>query len=199
MHLPKFFTLPAIDQWRRYCGVILQYFFPGFTTILLQVSNAVKGFNSSVVATAGHYCLLAGTHAFHAQNVALAMLRLMTMTRESFLPAPHNTRLPLIKAGMHTGSLAGAILSLKFPLFTMLGDTVNTASRMNSKSHPYQILLSEVTHEIVAPNFETKPAGTFDVKGKGNMKSKAMSTKVVSVLTSSTNRERQTWLAKINM
>ncbi|XP_055341181.1 uncharacterized protein LOC129590153 isoform X2 [Paramacrobiotus metropolitanus] len=134
------------------------------------VSNAVKGFNCSVVATAGHYCLLAGTHAYHAQNVALAMLRLMTMAKDSFLPPPHNSRLPLVKAGMHTGSVAGAILSLKFPLFTMLGDTVNTASRMNSKSRPYRILLSETAYEIVSPNFETKPAGTFDVKGKGKMK-----------------------------
>lgn len=102
------------------------------------------------------------------------MLRLMSISRENFLPAPHNDRLPLIKAGIHTGPLAGAIVSLKFPLFTMLGDTVNTASRMCSKSRPYRILMSELSSEMIVPDFETHPAGMFDVKGKGSMKSKAI-------------------------
>ncbi|OWA51860.1 hypothetical protein BV898_16322 [Hypsibius exemplaris] len=41
------------------------------------VSAAVKGFNTDIVATAGHYCLLAATHAYYPENVALSMLRLM--------------------------------------------------------------------------------------------------------------------------
>ena len=124
-----------------------------------------------MVATAGHYCLLAGTHAYHAENVALCMLRLMTLVQDSYLPPPHNTKLPLIRAGIHTGPVAGAIVSLKFPLFTMLGDTVNTAARMNSKSRPYCVLLSETSNGILGGNFTTTNAGIFNVKGKGQMNS----------------------------
>jgi class 3 adenylate cyclase len=126
------------------------------------VAAALKGFNTNVVATAGHYCLLAGTHAHHAENVALSMLRLMTLIRESFLPPPHNSKLPLIRAGIHTGPVAGAIVSLKFPLFTMLGDTVNTAARMSSKSKAYCILLSEKTNSILAGNFSTQSKGQMN-------------------------------------
>ncbi|GAV06673.1 hypothetical protein RvY_16623 [Ramazzottius varieornatus] len=134
------------------------------------VNASVKGFNTNVVATAGHYCLLAGTHAYHAQNVALSMLRLMTLVKESYLPPPHNTRLPLIRAGIHTGAVAGCIVSLKFPLFTMLGDTVNTSARMNSKSKPFRVLLSELSNQMISSSFVTESAGVFNVKGKGEMK-----------------------------
>ncbi|OWA51862.1 putative Soluble guanylate cyclase 88E [Hypsibius exemplaris] len=134
-----------------------------------MVSAAVKGFNTNIVATAGHYCLLAGTHAYHPENVALSMLRLMTLVRESYLPPPHNTKLPLIRCGIHSGPVVGAIVSLKFPLFTMLGDTVNTAARMNSKAKPYCVLLSETANNLLEGNFVTQSAGVFNVKGKGAM------------------------------
>lgn len=104
--------------------------------------------------------------------MALAMMRLMALSMEINLPAPNSDHKPLIKAGMHSGPMAGAIVSLKFPLFTMLGDTVNTASRMNSKSRPYQILMSERTMDLISDNFKTTPAGEFSIKGKGRMKGK---------------------------
>lgn len=52
----------------------------------------------------------------------------------------------------------------------MWGDTVNTASRMESEGIPGQIQVSAVTHGLLADSgYQFEPRGTISVKGKGNI------------------------------
>ena len=51
----------------------------------------------------------------------------------------------------------------------MWGDTVNTASRMESHGIPGRIQVSETTYERLRGSFEFEQRGEVDVRGKGVM------------------------------
>jgi class 3 adenylate cyclase len=64
--------------------------------------------------------------------------------------------------------VAGVIGEQRF-LYDLWGDTVNTASRMESKGEPGRINISAATHAVLAPWFECTPRGRIEVKGKGEV------------------------------
>ena len=50
--------------------------------------------------------------------------------------------------------------------YTAIGDTVNTAARLESNAKPGQILISESTYEMVKDDVDVTPLGAIKVKGK---------------------------------
>ena len=74
-----------------------------------------------------------------------------------------------VRIGIHSGSLVGGVIGKKKMTYDVWGDTVNTASRMESHSENGQIQISEPTYHLVKREFECEPRGEIDVKGKGLM------------------------------
>jgi len=69
--------------------------------------------------------------------------------------------------GINTGNLmAGYIGSSQTMSYSVIGDTVNTASRLCSSAQPGEILISENTWEAVKDHFTVKPLGQIQAKGK---------------------------------
>ncbi len=69
--------------------------------------------------------------------------------------------------GVNTGSLVAGYMGSKRRLeFTVIGDTVNTASRLCGIASGGQVLISEATHGRVADRIEARYLGTRQVKGK---------------------------------
>ena len=64
--------------------------------------------------------------------------------------------------------MAGVIGRRKF-IYDLWGDTVNTASRMESHGLPGQIQVTDRVAAALGPAFARRPRGTIDVKGKGPM------------------------------
>jgi class 3 adenylate cyclase len=64
----------------------------------------------------------------------------------------------------------GGVIGLRKFVFDIWGDSVNTASRMESHSVPGRIQISEATYELIRDEFTCEPRGTIDVKGKGPMR-----------------------------
>lgn len=80
------------------------------------------------------------------------------------------TGLPLeVRIGIDTGPVvAGVIGRAKFA-YDLWGDTVNTASRMESHALPGTIQVTERTYERLRDRYELRPRGTLDIKSKGPM------------------------------
>lgn len=76
-----------------------------------------------------------------------------------------------IRIGIHTGPVVAGIVGLKKFQYDIWGDTVNTASRMESAGEVGQVNISEATYELVKDNskFEFSSRGKIQAKGKGEM------------------------------
>ncbi len=73
-----------------------------------------------------------------------------------------------IRIGVNSGkALAGEIGSINKREYTVLGDTVNTASRLESGvAKPGAVVIGENTYALVEGQFECRPLGSFSLKGK---------------------------------
>lgn len=75
-----------------------------------------------------------------------------------------------LRIGIHSGPVVAGIIGTHKFAYDLWGDTVNTASRMESGGIPGQIQVSPATYELLAGNGYTfEPRGTIEVKGKGTM------------------------------
>jgi class 3 adenylate cyclase len=80
----------------------------------------------------------------------------------------HTTHLR-IRIGIHTGSVVAGVIGTKKFIYDLWGDTVNTASRMESYGVPGRIHVSEATYALLAAGFDVEKRAPIDVKGKGEM------------------------------
>eukprot|EP00291_Cryptomonas_curvata_P015467 CAMPEP_0172152354 /NCGR_PEP_ID=MMETSP1050-20130122/793_1 /TAXON_ID=233186 /ORGANISM="Cryptomonas curvata, Strain CCAP979/52" /LENGTH=785 /DNA_ID=CAMNT_0012820671 /DNA_START=143 /DNA_END=2501 /DNA_ORIENTATION=+ len=78
-----------------------------------------------------------------------------------------------VRIGINTGPVFAGVAGKRNPRFHLFGDTVNTASRMESNGLPGQIQLSAATREALeaaAPGrYVMTERGDVDIKGKGLM------------------------------
>ena len=101
-------------------------------------------------------------HVEAIAETALAMVALAGLAAET------GTALQ-VRIGIDTGPVvAGVIGRAKF-IYDLWGDTVNTASRMESHAQPGTIQVTERTYERLREGYELAPRGTVEVKGKGQM------------------------------
>jgi class 3 adenylate cyclase/tetratricopeptide (TPR) repeat protein len=74
-----------------------------------------------------------------------------------------------VRQGINTGLVVvGSIGSDLRMDYTAVGDTTNVAARLQQASDPGRIVISEVTHRLVAGYFHTRPLGKLSLKGKAN-------------------------------
>lgn len=74
-----------------------------------------------------------------------------------------------IRVGINSGPLVAGIVGIKKYAYDIWGDTVNTASRMESSGEKGKVNISEVTYELIKDKFNCVHRGKIEVKNKGMM------------------------------
>jgi guanylate cyclase len=102
-------------------------------------------------------------HAVRAARMALAMRDFMVR-----FSADRGLGLKM-RIGVHTGEVVAGVIGRRKFSYDLWGDTVNTASRMESHGEAGRVHVTEVTQQALGAKFECTDRGTLTVKGKGEM------------------------------
>ncbi len=105
----------------------------------------------------------------HAERIARMAMEMLVDVK---LPASITEHLPPntefeIRIGLHTGSLTGGVIGVGKLGYDIYGDTVNTASRMESHGEGGKIHVSQEFASAVGEVFSFTERGEMEVKGKG--------------------------------
>jgi adenylate cyclase len=102
----------------------------------------------------------------HAERIVALAPRML----EAVAAVAEATELDLqARIGVHTGPITAGVIGTHKFVYDVWGDTVNTASRMESHSLPGRIQLSAATRAALGDGFRLERRGVIEVKGKGLM------------------------------
>jgi adenylate cyclase len=106
-------------------------------------------------------------HLDRAIEASLAVLKAIEAQKEE--TSDQGTFFPKVSIGINSGELISGNIgsaALKRLDFTVIGDVVNTAQRVQSAAQPGQILISKALFEQVKDSFNCKIIGDISVKNK---------------------------------
>jgi len=144
----------------------IDYYFKGFDEITTKHGlEKIKTIGDSYMCACG----LPTLDPTHAKNVINAAREMIELVRNEMKNEDGLTHFD-VRIGIHTGPVVAGIVGLKKWQYDIWGDTVNIASRMESKSEPGRINLSETTYQEIKNDFYCEYRGEIEVKNRGLLK-----------------------------
>jgi adenylate cyclase len=146
---------------------MLNRYFDEMVKIIFQYNGTVDKFIGDAVMAFWGAPLTDPDHALNACRTAIAMQERLKLLREEM----KRERLPdiYIRIGINTGVvIVGNMGSSELFSYTVLGDTVNLAQRLETanKEMGTSIIISKSVYKNVAAHVKVQPLGIIHVKGK---------------------------------
>jgi class 3 adenylate cyclase len=144
----------------------IDFYFKGFDEITEKYGlEKIKTIGDSYMCACG----LPTANKSHASNVIKAAKEMIELVRGAMNAQDGLIHFD-IRIGTHTGPVVAGIVGIKKWQYDIWGDTVNIASRMESKSEPGRINISETTYNEIKDEFPCEFRGEIDVKNRGPLK-----------------------------
>lgn len=100
-------------------------------------------------------------HAHAAADLALAMLGATARLADKL------GKQVQLRIGLHSGPAIAGVIGSQKVFYDVWGDTVNTASRLESQGEIGRIQVTEDVKNMLGSSYEFEPRGLVDFKGKG--------------------------------
>ena len=161
------FTTMAETMPPEEVASLLNRYFGEMTKIIFEYKGTIDKFIGDAIMAFSGAPMPDPDHALNACRAAILMQRRLLSFREELkdlnLPEIH------IRIGINTGPvIVGNMGSSDLFDYTVLGDTVNLASRLEGANKEFKtsVMISDSVYEKVTGRAKTKPLGAIKVKGK---------------------------------
>ena len=156
------FTAMAEPMRPAEVAAILNSFFSRMVDVIFAFEGTVDKFVGDAVMAVFGAPVAQADHAMRAVRAAQAM-------RQSVRQWNAERRFPVVQVRYAVNSgiaIAGDLGSAKRKEYSVIGDVVNVAARLQGMAHPDQLVVSRATFDQLSGPVKSTPLGTFPVRGR---------------------------------
>jgi adenylate cyclase len=139
-------------------------------TIFSRFDELVDKYGLEKIKTIGDEYMVASGIPIPREDHAEALANFALAMRDSLAEYSAANDVDLqMRIGLNSGPVVAGVIGKRRFLYDLWGDSVNTASRMESHGIPGEIQVSEATRDLLDDQFTFIDRGVIDIKGKGPM------------------------------